>query len=92
MGQLSAVYINYLDHLAQKIPLLNSKRRLLIVDNASWHKAQRLNWHHFEVITCRATAPILIPSNGSGYVSKPTSLATSSLRAPMNSPSAFVMR
>ena len=43
------VFQYYLDHLAQEIPALDSKRRLLIVDNASWHKAQRLNWHHFEV-------------------------------------------
>ena len=28
---------------------VDTKRRLLIVDNASWHKAGRLNWHHFEV-------------------------------------------
>ena len=43
------VFQYYLDYLAQEIPPLDSKRRLLIVDNASWHKAQRLNWHHFEV-------------------------------------------
>ncbi|MFO1511689.1 MAG: transposase [Verrucomicrobiota bacterium] len=23
-------------------------RQLVIVDNASWHKSSRLNWHHFE--------------------------------------------
>jgi hypothetical protein len=43
------VFQYYLDYLAQEIPPLDSKRRLLIVDNASWHKAQRLNWHHFEM-------------------------------------------
>ena len=43
------VFQYYLDFLAEEIPPLDSKRRLLIVDNASWHKAQRLNWHHFEV-------------------------------------------
>ena len=43
------VFQYYLDHLAQEIPAVDSKRRLLIVDNASWHKAQRLNWHHFEI-------------------------------------------
>jgi len=26
----------------------SQKRRILILDNASWHKAARLNWHHFE--------------------------------------------
>ena len=43
------VFQYYLDYLAEQIPAVDSKRRLLIVDNASWHKAQRLNWHHFEV-------------------------------------------
>ena len=43
------VFQYYLDHLATEIPPQDSKRRLLIVDNASWHKAQRLHWHHFEV-------------------------------------------
>ena len=43
------VFQYYLDHFAQEIPAADSKRRLLIVDNASWHKSQRLNWHHFEV-------------------------------------------
>jgi transposase len=43
------VFQYYLDFLAKEIPALDSKRRLLIVDNASWHKAQRLHWHHFEV-------------------------------------------
>jgi len=30
------------------VPRASGKRRLLIVDNASWHKAIRLDWHHFE--------------------------------------------
>ncbi|MGA7395250.1 MAG: hypothetical protein WBW78_21575, partial [Terrimicrobiaceae bacterium] len=42
------VFQYYLDFLAEEIAPLDSKRRLLIVDNASWHKAQRLNWHPFE--------------------------------------------
>ena len=33
------VFQYYLDYLAKEIPALDSKRRLLIVDNASWHKA-----------------------------------------------------
>jgi hypothetical protein len=43
------VFQFYLDHLAQEVPAVDSKRRLLIVDNASWHKTKRLNWHHFEL-------------------------------------------
>ena len=48
-GVDSGVFQYYLDFLAKELPPLDSKRRVLIVDNASWHKAQRLNWHHFEV-------------------------------------------
>jgi DDE superfamily endonuclease len=42
------VFQCYLDHLAEVIPPEPGKRRVLIIDNASWHKAARLNWHHFE--------------------------------------------
>jgi transposase len=42
------VFQCYLDHLAEAIPPDPKKRRILILDNASWHKAARLNWHHFE--------------------------------------------
>lgn len=41
------VFQCYLDHLAEAIPPDPGKRRLLILDNASWHKAARLCWHHF---------------------------------------------
>ncbi|MDA7657839.1 transposase [Verrucomicrobia bacterium] len=30
------------------------KRHILILDNASWHKSKRINWHHFE--------PMFLPS------------------------------
>jgi hypothetical protein len=48
-GVDSDVFQFYLDRLAQEISAVDSKRRLLIVDNASWHKTKRLNWHelHF---------------------------------------------
>ena len=45
----------------EEIAPLDSKRRLLIVDNASWHKAQRLNWHHFEVHYLPGYSPDLNP-------------------------------
>jgi len=38
----------FLDQLAQTIPPEPGKRRILLLDNASWHKAERLQWHHFE--------------------------------------------
>ena len=60
-GVDSDVFQFYLDFLAEEIPPLASKRRLLIVDNASWHKAQRLNWHHFEVYYLPGYSPDLNP-------------------------------
>jgi transposase len=47
-GVNTDVFQCYLDYLAETVPPDPEKRRILIVDNASWHKAQRLNWHHFE--------------------------------------------
>jgi transposase len=43
------VFQAYLDHLAQCVPPVPDKRRILVLDNASWHKSARLNFHHFEV-------------------------------------------
>ena len=43
------------------MPPKPGKRRLLIVDNASWHKAERLNWHHFEPCFLPAYSPDLNP-------------------------------
>ena len=42
------VFQCFLDYLNESVPPREGKRRLLIVDNASWHKATRLNWGHFE--------------------------------------------
>lgn len=44
----SEVFQLLLDHLAQAVPADPSKTRYLILDNASWHKTKRLNWHHFQ--------------------------------------------
>lgn len=48
-GVETDVFRCYLDYLAEAIPPDQAKRRILLLDNASWHKAQRLCWHHFEV-------------------------------------------
>ena len=42
------VFQCWLDEFAQTIPPQPQRRQILILDNASWHKAARLNWHHFE--------------------------------------------
>lgn len=42
------VFQFFLDAMAQAVPRKEGVRQLLVWDNASWHKAARLNWHHFE--------------------------------------------
>ena len=42
------VFQVFLDELNKAIPKKEGVRQILIVDNASWHKAARLHWHHFE--------------------------------------------
>jgi hypothetical protein len=44
------VFQCFLDKLAEAVPPEPGKRHVLILDNASWHKAARLHWHHF---TCK---------------------------------------
>ena len=51
----------FLDQLAQAVPLDPRKRRVLVIDNASWHKAERLNWHHFEPRFLPSYSPDLNP-------------------------------
>lgn len=55
------VFQLFLDEMAKTIPKAQSKRQLLIVDNASWHKAARLNWHHFEPMYLPAYSPDFNP-------------------------------
>lgn len=42
------VFQAWLDELARTVPPRPGKRQILILDNASWHKSKRLNFHHFE--------------------------------------------
>ena len=55
------VFQHYLDELAQAIPADPQKRRILIVDNASWHKSKRLDWHHFTPMFLPAYSPDFNP-------------------------------
>jgi transposase len=56
-GVDTAVFQCYLDELAKTIPHDPAKRRILVLDNASWHKSSRLNFHHFQ----RAFLPAYSP-------------------------------
>jgi transposase len=51
----------FLDQLNANVPLPEGKRRMLIVDNASWHKAQRLNWGAFAPAFLPGYSPDLNP-------------------------------
>jgi len=42
------VFQFFLDEMAKAVPSKEGVRQMLILDNASWHKAARLHWHHFE--------------------------------------------
>jgi transposase len=42
------VFQFFLDEMAKAVPKKEGIRQILILDNASWHKAARVNWHHFE--------------------------------------------
>jgi len=55
------VFQFFLDEMARTIPKKDDKRQLLIVDNASWHKAQRLDWHHFQPVYLPAYSPDFNP-------------------------------
>ena len=42
------VFQCFLDEFAKTIPKKEGIRQIVILDNASWHKSDRLHWHHFE--------------------------------------------
>jgi transposase len=46
-GVDTEVFQFFLDEMAKAVPSKEGVRQLLVVDNASWHKAARVNWHHF---------------------------------------------
>lgn len=51
----------FLNELARENPPQESRRALLVLDNAGWHKTKRLNWHHFEPAYLPARSPDLNP-------------------------------
>ena len=55
------VFQFFLDELAKAVPPVPGKRQILILDNASWHKAKHLKWHHFEPDFLPAYSPDFNP-------------------------------
>lgn len=55
------VFQVFLDEMAKAVPRREGMRQLLVVDNASWHKATRLHWHHFEPVFLPGYSPDFNP-------------------------------
>jgi transposase len=55
------VFQFFLDKLAETVPKVEGIRQLFIMDNASWHKSARLNWHHFEPVYLPGYSPDFNP-------------------------------
>lgn len=54
------VFQVFLDEAASSI-IPSRKRNILILDNASWHKSKKLNWHFFEPLPLPPYSPDLNP-------------------------------
>jgi len=55
------VFQFFLDEMAKAVPPKEDVRQVFILDNASWHKAARLQWHHFEPKFLPGYSPDLNP-------------------------------
>ena len=55
------VFQFFLDEMAKAVPKKEGVRQILIVDNASWHRQSRVNWHHFEPKFLPAYSPDFNP-------------------------------
>ena len=55
------VFQLFLDVMAQEVAQTPGKRVVLILDNAGWHKAKSLNWHHIEPVYLPPYSPDLNP-------------------------------
>jgi hypothetical protein len=60
-GVDSAVFQCWLDEFALSVPPKPGLRRVLVLDNASWHKVKTLNWHHFEALFLPPYSPDFNP-------------------------------
>lgn len=60
-GVDTEVFQFYLDQMAQTVADKPGVRQMIVSDNASWHKAKRLNWHHFEPLFLPPYSPDFNP-------------------------------
>lgn len=55
------VFQVFLDTMAKEVPPRRAKKVYLVLDNASWHKTKRLNWHHIEPLFLPPYSPDFNP-------------------------------
>jgi len=55
------VFQSFLDTMAAEAPPEKGRRTLLVLDNAAWHKAKRLRWHHIEPVYLPPYSPDFNP-------------------------------
>lgn len=65
----SVVFQSFLDEAARFISPIR-KRNILILDNASWHRNKKHNWHFFEALFLPAYSPDLNPIERIWFVMK----------------------
>lgn len=51
----------FLDTMAREHPAEEGKRVCLVLDNASWHRTQRLEWHHIQKVFLPPYSPDMNP-------------------------------
>lgn len=60
-GVDTKVFQKFLDDMATQIPKKEGITQIICLDNASWHIAKKLNWHHFTPCFQPAYSPDLNP-------------------------------
>jgi transposase len=55
------VFQAFLDTMAKEVPSSPKRRVCLVLDNASWHKTNKLRWHHIEAIYLPPYSPDFNP-------------------------------
>ena len=51
----------FIDEFVKSHPPTANRQILLVLDNASWHKPKRLNWHHIKPLYLPPYSPDLNP-------------------------------
>jgi hypothetical protein len=57
----TGVFQAFLDTMAEEVPVEEGKQVHLVLDNASWHKSARLDWHHIKPVYLSAYSPDFNP-------------------------------